>query len=183
MIINIILFIFLGIVLIAFACIVIPYFFGALWYPTPKKKIRKMLKLADLKPGELVYDLGCGDGRIVITAVKEFKARAVGIEIDPLKVFLCKLKIKLLKLGEEIKLVWGNLFKHSLREADVITIYLSQMANDKLISKLAEEIKEGARVVSHGFVLYDQFELVNCDLKDKIYVYKYRPPSMINRYS
>lgn len=172
MVINIVLLITLGIVSIVFACVVCPYFFGAFWYPTPKRKVRKMLHLAGLKPGEVVYDLGCGDGRIVIAAVKEFKAKAVGIDIDPLKIFFVKLKIRLLKLGEEIKLICGNFFKHNLSGADVITIYLSQMANDKLVSKLAKELKEGARVVSHGFVLYDKFELINHDPEDKIYVYK-----------
>lgn len=183
MVVNIALLITLGIVSIVFACVIFPYFFGALWYPTPKKKVKKMLHLAELKPGEVVYDLGCGDGRIVIAAVKEFNAKAVGIDIDPLKIFFVKLKVKLLRLSEEIRLICGNFFKHDLNGADVITIYLSQMANDKLISKLAEELKEDARVVSHGFILYDKFELINHDPEDKIYVYKYRQPALIDRYS
>lgn len=183
MITNIILLIILGIVSVIFICVISPYFFGALWYPTPKKKVRKMLHLAKVKPGEMVYDLGCGDGRIVIAAVREFNAKAVGIDIDPLKVFFVKLRVKLLKLGEEIKLICGNFFKHNLNGADVVTIYLSQMANDRLIHKLAEELKEGARVVSHGFILYDKFELINYDAEDKIYVYKHRQPALINKYS
>lgn len=183
MVINIVLLIVLGIVGIVFACVILPYFFGAFWYPTPKRKVKKMLHLAKLKPGEVVYDLGCGDGRIVITAVKEFNAKAVGIDIDPLKIFFVKLKVKLLKLGKEIRLICGNFFKHNLNSADVITIYLSQMANNKLISKLAVELKEGARVVSHGFILYDKFELINHDPEDRIYVYKYRQPATMDRYS
>ncbi|MBU0900227.1 methyltransferase domain-containing protein [bacterium] len=164
----------LGVVsLLILTFIFFPHFFGALWYPTPKRKIRKMLFMAKLKEGELVYDLGCGDGRVLIIAAKEFKAKAVGIDIDPLKIFFVKLRLKLLNLlNRNIKLIQGNLFHYSLNEADVVTIYLTQETNGKLAFKLFDELKKDARVVSHKFPLHGHFELINFDQNDKIYVYK-----------
>jgi SAM-dependent methyltransferase len=120
-------------------------------FPTPQVVIEKMLQLAHLKPGEMVYDLGSGEGRIVIAAAREFKARAVGIELSP---ELCKsatLHIKALGLENQVKIVQANLLKVDLSPADVVTIYLLTASNELLRPNLERDLKPGARVVSHDY--------------------------------
>jgi protein-L-isoaspartate O-methyltransferase len=118
---------------------------------SPESVIKRLLTLADLKPGELLYDLGAGDGRTIIIAAREFGARAVGIELrDDLAKQTLK-KISDLGLGERVKIVHDDLFKIDLRQADVIYLYLTTSANDKIRPKLENELKKGARVVSHDY--------------------------------
>jgi ubiquinone/menaquinone biosynthesis C-methylase UbiE len=120
-------------------------------FPSPQEVIERMLQLARLQPGEMVYDLGSGEGRIVITAARKFKARAVGVELSP---DLCKVatgRVKALGLEDRIRIVHANLLKVDLRPADVVTIYLLTSANELLRPNLERELKPGARVVSHDF--------------------------------
>ena len=98
---------------------------GAPWIPTRMKKVRKMLSLADIQPDEILYDLGCGDGRIIVTAARRFDAKAVGIEINLLLYLWCQILITMLGLRRRVKVVYGNFFKHDLSNADVVICYLS----------------------------------------------------------
>ena len=110
-----------------------------------------MLTLAQLKPGETLYDLGSGEGRILITAARKFKAKAVGIELSP---ELCKaamVHVKALRLEDQIRIIHGNLLKVDLSPADVVTIYLLTASNDLLRPNLERDLKPGARVVSHDY--------------------------------
>jgi precorrin-6B methylase 2 len=125
---------------------------GGLWAPSSRKAIRSMLSLAGLKPGELLYDLGCGDGRILVAAARDFQARAVGIELDPLRYAWCWLRIRLLGLSEQVKLIRGNLFTVDTSQADVVVVYLLPGALKKLESKLLRELSPGTRVVSNTFI-------------------------------
>lgn len=126
-------------------------FIGAPWVPTPMDMVHKMLKLADVGKGDIVYDLGCGDGRIIITAARDYKARAVGIEIDPLRYLWCRLRVAVLGQADRIKIVYGNFFDQDLSEATVVSCYLLQGTNDKLEQKLKQELRPGTRVVSNTF--------------------------------
>ncbi len=119
--------------------------------PTPESVARRMLELANVKPGEVVYDLGCGDGRILIIAAKEFGAKAVGIEIRKDLVEKCIRKVKELGLEGKVYVIHGNFFEVDISEADVVTLYLLTSVNEKLRPKLERELKPGARVVSHDF--------------------------------
>jgi len=110
-----------------------------------------MLEIAELKPGEILYDLGCGDGRIIIMAAKEFNARAVGIEIRKDLVEQCYREVMRLGLQDRIKIIHGDFFEVNLSEADVVTLYLLTSVNEKLRPKLEKELKPGARVISHDF--------------------------------
>jgi predicted RNA methylase len=110
-----------------------------------------MLTLAEVKPGEVVYDLGCGDGRILITAARRFGAQAVGIEIDPLRDLWCQLLITVLRSRKRVKIVFGDFFTQDLAEADIVTCYLLQDTNQKLGVKLLSELRPGTRVVSNTF--------------------------------
>lgn len=114
-----------------------------------------MLVLSELKPDELVYDLGCGDGRVVIMAAQEFRARAVGVELREDLVKRANEKIVELGLDDRVKILRSDLFKVDLRSADVVTLYLTTSANEKVRPKLESELKYGARVVSHDYEVLD----------------------------
>jgi predicted RNA methylase len=129
-----------------------------------------MLTLADLKPGELVYDLGSGDGRILAVAAHNFKAQAVGIEIDPLLHLLSKTLITLLGLSEQVQVIHGDIFTQDLSKADVVTCYLLPSINEKLAEKLARELRPGTRIVSNTFI-FPGLPVIQKEGKN-IYVYK-----------
>jgi 16S rRNA A1518/A1519 N6-dimethyltransferase RsmA/KsgA/DIM1 with predicted DNA glycosylase/AP lyase activity len=126
-------------------------FFGAPWVPTSMKMVHKMLAMAEVGPDDLVYDLGCGDGRMIVTAARRYGSRAVGIEIDPLRYLWCQILISVFGLRDRVKIVYGNFFKQDLSEADVVTCYLIQSTNIKLEKKLKQELRPGTRVVSNRF--------------------------------
>ncbi len=142
-----------GVSVILFVSSVGPIFWGAQFVPTPFDTVRRMLRLANVQPGEAVYDLGSGDGRVLWVATREFGARAVGVEIDPLRFAWTRLAIKLLGLGERVRVLRANLFDADLSGADVVVLYLLPTANSRLAPKLLRELRPGARVVSHAFVV------------------------------
>jgi predicted RNA methylase len=115
------------------------------------KMVHTMLTLAEVGPEDLLYDLGCGDGRMIVTAVRRYGARAVGIEIDPLRYLWCQVLITILGLRNRVKIIFGNFFKQDLSDADVVTCYLLQDTNEKLEVKLKQELRSGTRVVSNDF--------------------------------
>jgi predicted RNA methylase len=110
-----------------------------------------MLTLAQVGPDDVVYDLGCGDGRVIITAARRFGARAVGIEIDPFRYLWCQMFISILGLRRRVSVIFGDFFRQDLSNADVVTCYLLQDTNQKLVLKLQKEMRPGARVVSNTF--------------------------------
>jgi cyclopropane fatty-acyl-phospholipid synthase-like methyltransferase len=119
--------------------------------PSPQNVVERMLNAAGLKRGEVLYDLGSGDGRVLITAAQQFGARAVGVEISPEQIHASNVKIRRLKLDERCKVIEGDLLKVDLSEADVVTIYLLTTSNDLLKPNLEKYLKPGARVVSHDY--------------------------------
>jgi predicted RNA methylase len=126
-------------------------FVGAPWVPTSMNLIHRMLRLAEVGPEDIVYDLGCGDGRTVITAARRYGARAVGLEIDPLRYLWCRMLVRILGLHDRVTILYGNIFSQDLSQADVVTCYLLQTTNDKLEKKLERELRPGTRVVSNTF--------------------------------
>ncbi len=145
--------------------------FGAPWIPTRHKTVHRMLELAQIKPGELVYDLGSGDGRIIIEAAQSFGARAVGIEIDPLRYLWSKVKISLLKYQNRVDVILGNFYYQDLSRADVIIVYLLQDTNIRLMQKFEQELRHGTRIISNTFN-FPGWDITNQDEKEKVYVYK-----------
>ncbi|MDQ1470331.1 MAG: hypothetical protein QOJ99_1811 [Bryobacterales bacterium] len=120
-------------------------------FPTPQVVVDHMLQLAQVKPNETVYDLGCGDGRIVITAAQKFRAHGVGIEIRR-EIYETTLgKVSSLGLSDLVKIVHGNALKYDLGPADVVTLYLMTGSNERLKPVLERYLKTTARVVSHNF--------------------------------
>ncbi|MBW9141196.1 MAG: class I SAM-dependent methyltransferase [Candidatus Aramenus sp.] len=122
------------------------------YVPSPPNVVRKMLEVAKVGPDDVVYDLGCGDGRIVITAVKEFKARkAIGIDINDERIQEATKNVKENGLEGRVVIKKGNFFEEDLSEATVITMFLLTNVNEMLRPKLEKELKPGTRVVSHEF--------------------------------
>lgn len=118
--------------------------------PTPLTVVEEMLKAAKLQPGETVYDLGCGDGRILIAAAQKYNAKAVGIEMSRDIYESTTAKVKAMGLDDKIQVIHGNALHADLSSADVVTLYLLTSSNDRLKPALAK-MHAGARVVSHDY--------------------------------
>lgn len=123
------------------------------YLPTPTRVARCMLQLAEAKPGELVVDLGCGEGNVLIAAAKYFKCRCVGIEIDPRLAKRAKKRAEEEGVEDLVEIIMGDLFLYDLSSADIVTLYLLPKTIRLLQYKLAEELKDTAKVVSHDYPL------------------------------
>lgn len=121
-----------------------------IFVPTPQPVVEKMLELAEIKPGDVVYDLGCGDGRIVVTAAKKYGVKAVGFDIDPQRVKEALENVRSNKVEHLVTIKQADIFTLDLREASVVTLYLLPELNVRLMPQLAK-LKPGARIVSHDF--------------------------------
>ena len=119
--------------------------------PTPELVVVKMLEAAELKPGETLYDLGCGDGRILFVAAQKFGANAVGVELSAKLVKNATKRARQLGLQQQVKVIEGNLLDVNLKGADVVTLYLMRLSNERLKPNLRKQLKPGARVVSHDY--------------------------------
>lgn len=121
-----------------------------IYVPTPQPVVDKMLELARVKRGELVYDLGCGDGRIVVTAAKRYGARAVGFDVDPDRVAEARENVQANGVEHLVTIEQKDIFTLDLSPANVVTLYLLPRLNVRLIPQL-DAMKSGSRVVSHDF--------------------------------
>jgi predicted RNA methylase len=121
------------------------------YVPSPPQVVQRMLSLAELKAGEVFFDLGCGDGRSVIMAAKEFGARSVGVELREDLVKKALSTIYEMNLQHRITIVNGDMFTVDLTSADVVFLYLTTSANEKIKPKLESELKRGVRIVSHDY--------------------------------
>jgi predicted RNA methylase len=158
---------------LAIISIIWPGLRGAPWVPTPMSVVRRMLDMAKVGPDDVVYDLGCGDGRLIVTAAQRYGARAVGVEIDPLRYVWCQMRIVSLGLQDRVRVVYGDLFDQDLTHADVVTCYLLQTTNEKLERKLVLELDLDARVVSNSFT-FPGLHLVGRDDQAQVYLYNLR---------
>jgi len=121
------------------------------YYPTPETIVEKMLKLGELKPGERMFDLGSGDGRIVIMAAQKFRAISTGVEFDADLWKQSTDRIKSLGLEKRARIIQGDIMKQDYAAADLITVYLLPASNDKVRPILEKQLKKGARIVAHDF--------------------------------
>jgi SAM-dependent methyltransferase len=128
---------------------------GAPFVPTPLPVVERMLELAKVGPGDVVYDLGSGDGRVVITAAQRYGARGVGIELNPVWVRDARRFAEQLGVTDKVTFRIEDLFTTDLREATVVTLYLYPAMNRKLAPRFLAELKPGARIVSHEYGIGD----------------------------
>jgi tRNA G37 N-methylase Trm5 len=121
-----------------------------IYVPTPQEVVDKMLEMADVRPGEVVYDLGCGDGRIPVTAAKKYGSRSWGFDINPVRVKESLENVDKNNVKHLVTIKLQDIFELDLSKADVITLYLLPQLNVKLIPQL-DKLKPGCRIVSHDF--------------------------------
>ena len=165
----------ISVVILTFACWALwTQAIGAGWAPTPMKAVRRMLELAEVKESDTLYDLGSGDGRMVIEAARRYRARGVGIEADPLRVAVSRLIVRLKGVRGLVTIVRGNFFKESIAEASVVTLFLTQKTNQRLRQKLLG-LRDGTRIVTHLWTL-DGWTLALSDEKEKVYLYVVNHP-------
>jgi ribosomal protein L11 methylase PrmA len=129
--------------------------FDVPYVPTTEAVVDKMLEMAKVGPDDVVYDLGSGDGRIVITAAQKYGAKGLGVDIDPERIKEANQNAQAAKVTDKVKFKQGDLFEVDLRPATVVTLYLLPDINLKLRPKLLSELKPGTRVVSHNYHMGD----------------------------
>jgi SAM-dependent methyltransferase len=149
------------------------------YFPTPNSVVEKMLEAGGVKPGEKVYDLGSGDGRIVIIAARKYKANAVGVEINSSLARQSAERIKTLGLAATAKIIEGDMLKQDYSDADLLTIYLLPVAVEQVTPIFEKQLKKGARVVAHDFEFFQWKPIKTIDIDDdgegrshRIFVYQ-----------
>lgn len=140
----------------------VSFFTGGPFVPSRKKSVEKMIELAYIKPGMVVYDLGSGDGRILREAQK-YGAKAIGIEMNPFLILFCKMK--------KLHVRWQNLWTSDIHDADVVFVYLLPINMKKLGRKLQTELRKGALVVSNSFI-FPNWKILRQDVKSHTYVFR-----------
>jgi ribosomal protein L11 methylase PrmA len=139
------------------------------WWRTSQKTARAICKLAKVKKGDLIYDLGSGDGTALMIAAKEFGASGVGIEIDPFRYWVSKILLKKNSVADKVKVLRKNFFTQNLKDADVVFVYLIPKTIEKLLPKFKKELKKGTRIVS--FVYEVNLPLKEYDKENRIRLY------------
>ncbi len=153
----------------------IPLAYGLPPTPTRPERIRRALQLAGLQPGEVLYDLGSGSGRVLLIAAREFGAQAVGIEAGPIQCIQAWAASLIQGVQSRVGVRWGNFFKADVRDADVVFAYLTSNYAKRLEAMLAAQLKPGARVVTISFDFPD-WEPADFDAANLIFQYR-MPPS------
>lgn len=154
--------------------IFIPAFYGLPPVPTRPERIRKALKLANLQPTETLYDLGAGDGRVLLIAAREFGARAVGIEVGPIQCAWIWLRAAASGFGKQIQVHWENFYDVKLKDADVVFVYATSTEVMKLAPHLNLAMKRGSRLVSIS-ADFSEWEPSIVDNQSLIFVYEMPP--------
>jgi ribosomal protein L11 methylase PrmA len=145
------------------------------YVPTPPEVVDEMLRMVNVHKGDVVYDLGCGDGRIVITAAKKYGVRGVGIDIDPERIKESEDNARREGVSKLVKFRQEDLFEADIREATVVTLYLLDRLNEKLRPKLLRDLKPGTRIVSHAFRMGDWEPEQSADVNGRM-VYMWTVP-------
>jgi ubiquinone/menaquinone biosynthesis C-methylase UbiE len=147
------------------------------YVPAPLRVVRRMLECTGLKTGETLFDLGCGDGRIVLMAAQEFGAKGFGVDLIGQLIHEAKRKAVTLGLIDDVEFIRGNLFEVDLSSTDVVTMYLLKNTTEKVRIKLEKELKPGARVVTLNYpiIKWTPDEIIEIDdEKPKYFIYLYR---------
>ena len=140
------------------------------WWRTNRKTARAICKLAGISKKDIVYDLGSGDGTFLITAAKEFDVKGMGIEIEPTRYFISKIRIILNNLSPKVMIKRKNFFDENLSEATVVVVYLVPKTLDLLLPKFEKELRKGTRIVSYKYQLNLKSQISN--LKNNLFLYR-----------
>ena len=168
--------------MLALLWILVPAFCGLPSVPTKQERIRKALKLVNLQPDETLYDLGAGDGRVLIIAAREFNAKAIGIEVGPVQCALIYLRVAASGFGNKIQIMWGNYLKTDLSQADVVFVYATSKEVMRLAPYLEKQMKPGSRLVSIS-ADFPEWQPFTIDEYELIFVYHMPPkPGNITTY-
>src|SRR5512146_2837964 len=154
--------------------LVVPFIAGLPWYAARPARIRKALQLAQVRPGEVVYDLGAGDGRVLIMAAREFGARAVGIEISPVHCLVAWLAARTNGVADKVSIRLGNFYTTRMADADVVFAYMTSKEAPRIRTHLERQMRPGARLVTISFD-FDCWQPDDFDNQDLIFLYKMPP--------
>jgi len=173
---------FIFLFIIGLLWIFVPALYGLPSVPTKQGRIRKALRLANLQPNETLYDLGAGDGRVLLIAAKEFNAKAVGIEIGPVQCALIWLRAAASGFGNHIQVKWGNYLKADLSQADVVFLYATSKEVLRDAAYLEKQMKPGSRLISIS-ADFPEWQPSTIDEHDLIFVYAMPPkPGSLTTY-
>ena len=139
------------------------------WWRTDEKTARAICKLANISKNDLIYDLGCGDGTVMLTAAKECGAQAVGIEIDPVRYLIARLRVVKNRLSRRIKIKRKNFFKEDFSKATVIVVYLVPKTLERLKPKFLKELSPGTRIISYRY----EMSLLKKQVDEKNHLFLY----------
>ena len=162
------------ILLLFYGLSLVPNLSGLPWRPTAAARIRKALEMAQVQPGELLVDLGSGDGRVLLQAVREFQVRAVGIEISPLHCLLSWLLVRKHRLEHQISIQQADFYRADLSQVDVVFAYMTSKQVSRLRPHLEKQLNPGARVVTISFDI-DGWEPKFVDRDQLIFLYQMPP--------
>jgi hypothetical protein len=168
---TVIVHILLGIAVLALVSAYLPTLWGAPWAPTSLRTADRMLRMAGLERGQSLVDLGSGDGRMLILGARRFGAQAVGVEIDPVRWLIGNALIALFGVRGRARVVYGNLFEFDVSHADVVTLYLLQGTNQRIKPLLQEQLRPGAKVISHSFSL-SGWTPIAIDERNRLFLYE-----------
>jgi cyclopropane fatty-acyl-phospholipid synthase-like methyltransferase len=143
----------IGAALLLAVMVIGPALFGAPWHPISRRDLKRALDFCNVKAGEHIIDLGSGDGRVLITAAKDYGLVGTGIEIDPIKVWLADLRIRFAGVQDRVRIVRANVFDTDYREADLLFIYLTHQALDKLFPNILDQLKPNAKILCYRFCI------------------------------
>lgn len=141
------------------------------WWRTNKKVAKVICEKAQISSYDTVYDLGCGDGSVLLTAAKEYGAEGVGVDVDPLRVWVAKLRMMLGKVAGQVSIRRENLFQTDISPASVVIVYLVPKTLNRLEKKFREELTPGTRIVSYIYQI-PYLPLIAEDSRHKVYVYE-----------
>ena len=168
--------------LVLAAIVIIPVLFGAPWHPLSNKNIDRIIKFADPKQGEIFCDIGSGDGRVLIAALRKNCVRGIGVEIDPIKVWLSKCFITAANLTDKIQIFRQSMYDFDVGEADIIYLYLTHQALDRLFPEILNRVKPSARIVCYRFCIRNM-EPIKVNKNKNLFLYRMDKGRSVNEYS
>ena len=168
--------------LVLAAIVIIPVLFGAPWHPLSNKNIDRIIKFADPKQGETFCDIGSGDGRVLIAALRKNCLRGIGVEIDTIKVWLSKCFITAANLTDKIQIYRQNMYDFNAGEADIIYLYLTHQALDRLFPEILNRVKPSVRIVCYRFCIRNM-EPIKVNEDKNLFLYRMDKGRSVNEYS